>query len=210
MLQKIKTYQQFVTENTQEMVEIFHDADVLESIVTDSETLLQAINAEEVNLYREFNVSPLIKKIDDLYFQSDFNTSLEEKGLKKSDMDATQETETFIDKTLNIKFFLLYTESELKPDFIVFQSRRKGANEWDELKCYRVQNDINNFYNKLTSKTVEIKKGDKNYIYVTSNAGNDWILKNIEDENDEFRKMMNNDDIKAILTEDDISVTIIA
>ena len=57
---------------------------------------------------------------------------------------------------------------------------------------------------------MKFKKGDKTYIYVTSNSGNDWQLGPGGKESDRFKKIMNNDDIKAILLDDDVSITILA
>ena len=73
-----------------------------------------------------------------------------------------------------------------------------------------LKSNLKNFYNKLTNKTVEIKKGDKTYIYNTSDSGNDWQLAPSTEESDKFKKIMSNDDIKAILLDGDVSITIIA
>lgn len=71
---------------------------------------------------------------------------------------------------------------------------------------------MTNFYNKLTSKTIQFDKDDKKYIYSTSNGGNDWMLGVGLKEDDVFKKSLSNDDIKAILADKSkkISITIIA
>jgi hypothetical protein len=78
------------------------------------------------------------------------------------------------------------------------------------VKCYKVNEDMRKFYDKLTNKTVEIRKGDKTYIYNTSDSGNDWQLAPTTKEENKFKKIMSNDDIKAVLLDGDVSITIIS
>lgn len=218
-MRKIKNFNIFIFENAIEMKEIFNDADVLESIITDSEELLNTIKAKEVDLFITFELNPDKLKsnftIEELYDNVYFNKSLMKKGFKKNNITSTEETETFLDNTIIVKFFSIFKKdmSELdKPNYIIFQSKKKGEKKWDNVKCYEVNDNMKNFYDKLTNKTIEIKKGDKTYIYVTSNSGNDWKLqKNINYKDDNrFKEYMSNDDIKAILLDDDVSITIIA
>jgi len=216
-MRKIKNYNQYLFESI-EMVEVFNDADILESIVTDSEALLKSIEAEEIDLFTTFGMSRddvILSDIEKLYENEIFNKKLEEGGYKKNEMESTEETETFIEETVQIKFFSIYKkkQSELEqPKYIVYQSKNKKDNSWDTIKAYSVNGDMQKFYSKLTDKTVEIKKGDKTYIYTTSNSGNDWQLQKNQDNQDTktFKDMMNNDEIKAILVDDDVSITIIA
>lgn len=215
-MKRIKNYNTFIFENAIEMVEVFNDADILESIVTDSNDLLKSIKAEEVDLYQTFTLNPDDLKsnfsIEELYENDSFNESLNKSKYKKNELESTEETETFIDNTILIKFFSLYEKnaSELEqPKYIIYQSKKRNDSKWDNVKCYKVNADMKHFYDKLTNKSVEIKKGDKTYVYVTSNSGNDWQLSG-EKESDKFKKFMNNDDIKAILSDDDVSITILA
>lgn len=218
-MKKIKNYNLFIFENAIEMQEIFNDADILESIVTDSDALLKSINAEEVNLSQTFNFNiDEIKSnfnIDELYNNDLFNTKIQKLKLKKNELETTEETETFIDDTIQIKFFSIYNKnkSELdQPDYIIYQSKKKKEKVWNDVKCYKVNADMKNFYNKLTSKSIEINKNGKTYIYATSNSGNDWrLFKNHDNQQTkEFKDFMTNNDIKAILIDDDVSITIIS
>jgi hypothetical protein len=213
----LKNYNTFVFENATEMVEIFNDADILESIVTDSNSLLKSIKAEEVDLFQTFSLSPDNLKsnitIEELYDNKIFNDSLIKNGFKKNELESTDESETFIEDAIHIKFFSIYDKnsSELEqPKFIIYQSKKKKSNTWEDVKCYKVNSDMKHFYNKLTNKSIEIKKGGKLYVYNTSNSGMDWQLSPNEKETDSFKKMMSNDDIKAILLDDDVSITILA
>lgn len=218
-MKRIKNYNLFIFESAIEMEEIFNDADILESIVTDSDELLNTINAEEMDLFQTFNFSPdSIKSnftIEELYDNQIFNQRLIKGGYKKNELESTEETETFMEDTIVVKFFSVYKKdrSELeRPEYIIYQSRKRKETKWNPIKCYKVKNDMKNFYDKLTNKTVEIKKGDKTYIYSTSNSGNDWQLQKREEDQDTktFRDLMSNDDIKAILLDGDVSITIMA
>lgn len=214
----LNNYNQFIFESfeAEEFVEYTGQLDILESIITDSEALLKSIEAEEINIYHVLDLDesnyPRTLYIEELYEDKIFNKNLLKKGFKKTNLESTEETETFIDKTIDVKFFLIYKKdkSELeKPEYIIFQSKRQSATQWESLKAYKVNQDMRNFYDRLSSKTVEIKKDEKTYIFSTSNAGNDWQLKNINDETDVFKKIMKSEEIKAVLKDKDVTITII-
>jgi len=213
-MSKIKKYKQFLTENI-EMIEIVNDANVLESIVTDSESLLKSINAENVMMGDVLNFnSEKFTDIDILAKDAEFLKKLDNKGFKKNNIEYSKDCETFLDKTLDIKFFLIFKkdESELepKPEYIVFQSRAKGSGRWEQIKMYKVNENIRNFYDKLSSKTIEIKRGGKNYIFKTSNAGNDWNLQNIQNKDTVFKDIMSNDELRVQLKQPGTSITVIS
>lgn len=213
-------YLNFVKENlTQplEMVELIGDVNILESIVTDSDMLLDSIQAKEEDISKVFELNmdgfDTNYTIEDLYTSSEFNRKLKRKNMKKSQIEETDDSETFIENTVNIKFFLIHMQdvSALdKPEYIVFQSKRKIDSKWGEVKLYSVHDDIRKFYDKLTNKTVEIKKDDKVYIYFTSNSGNDWQLQNVDMVDDVFLDMLDRDQIKKLLMINGVKITIIA
>jgi hypothetical protein len=213
----LNTYIDFVKESVEEFVELAADVNILESIVTDSETLLKSIQAKEENLFTTFELNPdefsRNFKIEKLYNSPKFNKKLTEKKLKKSTLEETEDMETFLENILDVKFFLIHEidKSSLdKPEYIVFQSKLRKDNKWDDIKLYSVHDDIKNFYDRLTNKTIELKKDNKTYIYFTSNSGNNWQLQNIEVADDIFKDLLDNDEIKIILRDKDITITIIS
>ena len=215
-MKTLKNYNTFIFESAIEMVEVFNDADILESIVTDSDSLLKSIKAEEVDLFQSFKFNPddisSNVSIEELYDNKPFNDSINKKNFKKNELESTEETETFIDDTIVVKFFSVYEKdaSELEqPKYIIYQNKKKTSNDWEPVKCYKVNDDMKHFYDKLTNKSVEIKKSGKTYLYNTSNSGNDWVLQAQSEEGD-FKEYMSNDDIKAVLLDDDVSITILA
>lgn len=215
----LKKYNTFLLENNNidEFVELVADVNILESIVTDTDMLLKSIEAKEVDIFKTFELNPDNFKnnftIERLYKSKSFNNSLNKKNMKKSKLEETDDSETFIENTYNIKFFLIHDINKLSidnPNYIVYQSKKKVDNKWDSVRMYEVNGDIKNFYDKLSNKTIELKKDDKVYIYFTSNSGNNWQLQNIEQSNDIFLDILDREQIKMILKDKDISITIIA
>lgn len=213
----MKKYNTFIFENYIEMTKVFNDADILESIVTNSDELLNSIKAEEKNLFQELNINPdkleSLNKltIDELFDNKYFNDTLSKK-YRKGLLETSVDLETFLDNTIIIKYFLIWDKnvSELeRPKYIVFQSKKRKDENWENIKLYTVNDDLSKFDTKLTSKRIVLSKNDKEYTYFTTTSGNEWELE-AQDENDKFKKIMNNDDIKAILIDDDVSITILA
>ena len=73
---------------------------------------------------------------------------------------------------------------------------------------YKVNDDVKKFYDKLTSRTIEITDADQNYIYQTSN-GNEWVLQNVDKENDTFKKSFRKEELQELLRDKKVSVNII-
>jgi len=217
-MRKIKDYRTFVSEsiNQEEMFGVFKDADILESIVTNYNELLTSIKAEEVNIFQTFNLSDkTVNKnttIEDLFDNKDFNDNLKKMKLKKNYIEYSTESETFLEETINIKFFTVHDKdkSQLeRPEYIIFQSQDNKSGKWEEVKCYKVNDDMRKFYDKLSNKTIELKHGDKSYVYSTSNCA-DWILmkNDIDQDTSKFKDNMSNNDIKSILNDKSVTITI--
>jgi hypothetical protein len=58
---------------------------------------------------------------------------------------------------------------------------------------------MKNFYDLLTNKKIEIKYKNKNYIYNTTNGGNDWTLQNLQNQDNLFKKIMRSEEINKFL-----------
>jgi len=172
------------------------------SVTTD--VLLKSIDAEQILMGDVLDVNLNdFNNIDVLYNDPIFLKNLNKKGLKKNNIEYSKDIETFLDDSINIKFFLIFKkeESELDPipEYLIIQTKNEESKKWNTIKMYEVNDNIRNFYDKLSSKTIEIKKGDKNYIYRTSNAGNDWSLQNVQNKDDYFKMIMSNDDLKKTI-----------
>jgi hypothetical protein len=79
---------------------------------------------------------------------------------------------------------------------------------WDTLKIYKIQDDVKKFYDKLTSRTIEIVDGDQNFIYTTSN-GNEWVLQNKDVENDVYRQTFRKEELEDLVKDRKIKINVI-
>jgi hypothetical protein len=71
-----------------------------------------------------------------------------------------------------------------------------------------VNGDIKNFYDKLSSKVIEVQDGGDKYIYQTSN-GNEWTLQNVDKSNDIFKKYFRRDEFEKVLRDRRATINII-
>lgn len=220
----IDNYNWFIFENFIEEIEnikLMATAEILESIVIDSDMLMNSVDSEKYDFYKEpFNFN--INKFDDDYTieklrnNPDFNDNLSKNELFVSELSNTKDYDTFL--VDDVKYMLIHKRLDRKLDkleklgdplYVIFQTKDiNGKWKRDNIKIYKILNNFNNFYKKLSSKTIEITKDDKNYIYVSN--GKNWILKNIENKDDTFKDVMRNDDIKTILNDKGVEITIVS
>jgi hypothetical protein len=178
--------------------------DILESMNIWHDVLLSAISAEEKDI---FDTLKLPKDFYDgrlsLDFLSDnieFINSLSSLGLKKSPVQNTEEYQTFVNKPCKWMFIYDISSNELEnPLYITFQVWNETNKEWE---------DVKKFYDKLSSKTIEVTDGDGNYIYVTSD-GNTWELQNLDKENDVYKRFFRKDELQSLLNDRKVTVSII-
>lgn len=190
----------------------FDQIDLMESLSIWHDVLLNSISAKSVDIIETLNLSKeFIEKldIDLLSDNTEFINSLSSIGLKKSPVQNTDDFQTFVNKPC--KFMLIYdfNSSELEnPEYILFQTWNETLKKWEDAKLYKVNDDIKKFYDKLTSKTIEIIDGTENYIYTTSN-GNDWVLQNSQSQNDKYLKSFRKEDLQKLLDENQVKINII-
>ena len=171
---------------------------LFEKIIND-ETLLDSIGAKKKESSNIFGVNTNdFKYIEDLYDDKTFNEKLKE--FKKGELESTKEYETFLKNSLNVRYFLIFKDkqSELeKPKYVFLQLREND--KWKPIELYSVNSDMKNFYDLLTNKKIEIKHNGKNYIYNTTNGGNDWTLQNLQNQDNSFKKIMRSEEINKVL-----------
>lgn len=186
--------------------------DLMESLNIWHDVLLASISAEQkdildvIKLGDDFNEK---LDIDVLSENIEFINSLTSIGLKKSPIQNTDDYQTFINKPCKWMFLYNFDSNELEnPEFIIFQTWNETLTKWEDAKLYKVNDNVKKFYDKLTSRTIEIIDGDQNYIYSTSN-GNDWNLQNIDKQNDTYQKSIRKEDLQKLLDEKKITLNII-
>jgi hypothetical protein len=170
---------------------------ILESLNVVYDDLLASISAEKKEIFEELRLSKdiFLDNLHDLEFLSenvDFINSLSSLGLKISEVKNSNDFSTFLIKPCRFMFIYDINSNELEnPVYILIQIWIDNLNVWSDVSLYKISGNVNRFYDKLTSKTIEVIEGDQKWIYQTSN-GNEWLLQNIEQENDiyqlEFRK----------------------
>jgi hypothetical protein len=187
--------------------------DILESMNIWHDVLLSVISAEEKDI---FDTLKLPKDFYDgrlsLDFLSDnieFINSLSSLGLKKSPVQNTEEYQTFVNKPCKWMFIYDISSNELEnPLYITFQVWNETNKEWEDVKFFKINGDVKKFYDKLSSKTIEVTDGDGNYIYVTSD-GNTWELQNLDKENDVYKRFFRKDELQSLLNDRKVTVSII-
>jgi len=175
---------------------------IKESITTDVDGLLDSINDKKVDFYSIHlsNDNYIDKTIETLYDDTDFNQQLFKDNLKKGEMDSTMEIENFLRKDIDMKFFFLYDRNETvlnNPEFLILQYYKDE--KWHPIEIYKIKGAIENFYDKLTAKTIKLTSDDVTYIYTTSNSGNNWLLKDKEKKTEKFKENLETDDIKNLI-----------
>jgi len=190
----------------------FDDIDLFESFNVWHDSLLATIGAERVDIfdtigYKSERDDPTIKN---LVNDPDFIKSLAKIGLKISDIQNTDDFQTFM--TVTSEFMPLYRvdSSEIdNPVFLLFQTFNDVDSSWNGAVLYSIKDDMKKFYDKLSSKTVEIIYGDINYIYKTSNSANNWQLMNVDNETSEFKKFLTRDEMQKLTSDKKLKITII-
>ncbi len=192
---------------------LIYGIDLMESLKIWHDELLSSINAEEVDLFETLYLpEEIYQEHQDIEYLSEnieFINSLSSLGLKKSEIKNTEDYETFLNKPCKFMFIFKSDSNELEnPSFLLSQNWNESLNKWDDCKLYRVGDNIRKFYDKLTSKTIELLHGGVSYIYQTVN-GNEWNLQNVENENDTFLKTFRKKELKKLIGSEDIKVNII-
>ena len=187
--------------------------DILESLTIWSDSLLEAIGAEEVDIFDTFKLptEDYKDKLDLDYLENnvEFINSLSSIALKKSEVKLSDDFSTFINKPCRFMFIYDIDKNELEnPSYLIFQSWNETLNKWEDVKLYKIHENIQRFYDKLSSRTIELIDGGDKYLYQTSN-GSEWILQNTEKENDIYKKVLRKEELDSLLKERKIKVNIL-
>ena len=94
------------------------------------------------------------------------------------------------------------------PIYLMMQIWNDTLDKWQDVKLYKVNDDVKKFYDKLTSRTIEIVDADQNYIYATSN-GNEWVLQNSDKENDIYKKTFRKEELEDLVRDKKIKINVI-
>lgn len=207
----IKTYNKFL-ESLVIDLKLTSAVEVMESLNIWQDALLSSIGAEEMNMYNELKLPQddfQNKDLDFFHGSIEFINSLSSLGLKRAQVQNTDDYATFVNKPVKFMFIYKIESNELEnPEYILIQSWNETIKQWEDVRFYKVTGDAKKFYDKLASKTIEIIDGDENYIYTSSNA-NEWVLQNSEKENDTYKKVFRKEELESLLDERKVKVSIV-
>lgn len=211
-MKKLKTYNQF-KESLVIDLNFQNIEDLLESLTIWHDALLSSVGAEEVDIFDTLKLptDDFGDKLDleILGDNVEFINSLSSIALKKSQLQNSDDYQTFLNKPCRFMFIYDINSNELEnPVYIMMQVYNDTIRKWDDSKIYKIKDDVKKFYDKLTSRTIEIVDGDQNYIYETSN-GNEWILQNKDKENDIYKSVFRKEELQDLLKDRNIKINII-
>lgn len=190
----------------------YNNIDLKESLNIWDDILMNSISAEQVDIFDTIKLPEEFRNLQDIETLSnniEFINSLSSLGLKKSSVENTDDYETFLKKPCKFMFIYDINSNELEnPEYILFQSWSETLKKWEDVKLFKVKDDIKKFYDKLTSRTIELLYGDENYIYTTSN-GNEWVLQNSEKADDTYKRILRKDEIQKLLDDNNLTLNII-
>jgi hypothetical protein len=211
-MKKIKTYNQF-KESLVIDLNFQRIEDLLESLTVWHDALLSSIGAEEVNIFDTLKLPQDIFRdkldLDLLGDNVEFINSLSSIALKKSTLENSEDYQTFLNKPCRFMFLYDINSNELEnPVFIIMQVFNETLRKWDDAKIYKIQDNVKKFYDKLTSRTIEIVDADQNYIYTTSN-GNEWVLQNKDNVNDVYKETFRKQELEELIRDKKIKINVI-
>lgn len=211
-LKRLKTYNQF-KESLVIDLNFQRIEDLLESLTVWHDALLSSIGAEEVNIFDTLKLPQDIFSdkldLDILGDNVEFINSLSSIALKKSTLENSEDYQTFLNKPCRFMFLYDINSNELEnPVFIIIQVFNETLRKWDDAKIYKIKDDVKKFYDKLTSRTIEIVDGDQNFIYTTSN-GNEWVLQNKDNVNDIYKETFRKQELEDLIRDKKIKINVI-
>lgn len=190
----------------------FYNESNLPNIKIDIDEILEPLK-DKIDLFTTFEVDPdgfsLKSNISDLYNNANFNSKLNKKNMKKGKIESTKDNETLLDDNYILTFFFIYDKDSIEieePKFILIQYYDKIKRKLSDIMVFKNHKNINDFYEKLTDSTIEISKGNKTYVYNTSNSGNNWELKNANLVKGKFKDDLDVDQMKDLLKDKNIKI----
>ena len=130
-----------------------------------------------------------------------------ERDLVASQIHDSKKQSNLLDTEIKYVFLYSINDDETnieEPVYILIQQQNK------EIKLYYTTEDLNRFHEKLSSRIIKVtvRHNNKEWIYVTNNAGVNWLLQNLENETDRFTKEMSGEILTNLKNENKIKIEV--
>jgi hypothetical protein len=208
MAKLIKSYSQFFDSL---QITISGTMGLRESLGVMYDAIMSSIGAEEVDLINTLKLPTEYSDKLTLDFLSDdivFINSLASLGLKKSPMQNSEDFETYLSRPC--RFMMVYNveSNELEnPAFIMIQSWNETLSKWEDLRLFKLTGDVKRFYDKLSSKNIQIELDGKTYVYTSTNR-NEWTLQTPDRADKRFKKYLRTEELEDILRQEGVRLQI--
>ena len=124
-------------------------------------------------------------------------------------MEDTKYLETLLNDDTVMIFFFVYKKDQIEieePEYILIQVFNKDKNKLNKIHLFKNDGYVQEFYEKLTDTSIELKKGKKSVVYNTSNSGNNWDIKNTDVAKGKLKQSLDKDELDDVLKDKKIKV----
>lgn len=174
--------------------------EVYENLTILDDALLASIKAKQLDIKEVFDIDG--GNIEGLSKDPEFANNLLKNSLRPSDIIDTDDFQTFLKNRMKFMFIYHMDSSDLDEPVYVFIQKGNST------KLYEINDRVQNFYDKLISKTIEIEYRGKKYLYNISNA-NEWVLQNTENKSSIFKEVIRSEELSDIIKNRKIKIEII-
>lgn len=185
--------------------------DLKESITTSPKDVLDAVDATEADIYQELNINPeeVDLKIDLESFVESTQVleALTRSEMRIGDVEKTEDSETFLSTPMIYVCLYDKASSDLQhPKYLLVQLWQKETKNRTPITLYKIKDDFKKFYDKLSSKVVELEINDEKLIYKTDNSGNNWT---VQIPKEGFKSEMSNKEMWEMMQDKNIKVKVL-
>lgn len=153
----------------------------------------QALSFESI-----FQIDPN-QNLELLIESSDFLQKLQEKNLRTGTFEKSNDLSSLLINP--IQYVLIYNEGESEeknPVYLIVQDFKSET--FNPIQLFYVTESINKFFEYLTNRLITVTKtgDDKEWIYKTTNAGENWTLQNSDQANSLLKTEMYGDELAEL------------
>ena len=197
----IKLFESFQIEEPKTMSEL------LESLSVVEQSLLDSIKAEIIDIENFFGKKIPLNNIEYLVENKNFLELLKINGLTKDTIQFSDDYETFLINPIKYVTLRDKDKNDLQqPDYLLIQTFNSTEQDWNKIKMYGINGNFKNFYDKLSTRSIELNYNGKSYIYQTS-IKNEWELSN-DNGNETFPKSVRKEELLDIIKQHNPKVII--